>query len=311
VSLELGVTLPNMAFLEGREPLVRVARAAEELGFDSVWVSDHVVLPVETATPYPYSDAGMRAARPMAVADPIVSLGVAAGCTERVRLGTAVLVLPYRNPVLTAKMLASLDVLSGGRLVLGVGAGWLAEEFEVLRAPDFSLRGQIVEEWIALFRACWTEEQPSFAGRNYSFPAVDFRPQPAAHVPILVGGNSPPALRRAGTVADGWIGTSVTPAEARPAVVRVREHAEAAGRDPGELFFTCGYTLDVRDDGREDERHLVGSPEAIATRLRELEAAGLDSVELRLAPTRDSENPSLERALELMERFARDVRPLL
>ena len=309
--MEFGVTLPNMSFVDGREALIRVARAAEELGYDSVWVSDHVAMPVETATPYPYSDSGMKARRPMSVGDPIVALGVVAGCTERVKLGTAVLVLPYRNPLVTAKMLASLDVYSDGRLILGVGAGWLAEEFEALRAPAFTLRGKIVEEWIAIFRACWTEDLPSFEGPNYAFPAVNFRPQPARHIPILVGGNSAAALRRAATVGDGWIGTSVTPEEGAAAIADVRRHAEANGRNPEELRFASGYTLDVRDDGRTDDRHLVGSPEQVAEKIRTLEQVGIGSLDLRIAPLRDVDDPSLQRALELIDRFAADVRPLL
>jgi probable F420-dependent oxidoreductase len=309
--MEFGVTLPNMSFVEGREALVRVARAAEEQGFDSVWVSDHVAMPVETATPYPYSDKGMKAQRPMSVADPIVALSVVAGCTERIKLGTAVLVLPYRNPLLTAKMLSSLDVYSDGRLVLGVGAGWLAEEFDALRAPSFTLRGKIVEEWIEIFRTCWTQDVPSFDGPNYSFPAVAFRPQPARRIPILVGGNSPAALRRAATLGDGWIGTSVTPEEGTAALDEIRRCADANGRNPDELSFFCGYTLDLRDDGRTDERHLVGTPAQVAEKIHALEAIGLSSIDLRIAPLRDSDDPSLDRALELIERFTADVRPLL
>jgi probable F420-dependent oxidoreductase len=308
-TLRLGVQLPNLGLLEGREPLVRMSKAAEELGFDSLWTGDHVVLPVEIRSRYPYNRTGDYPNDSLVAFDALIALGVAAGCTERVQLGTSVLIVPIRNPLLLAKMLASLDVLSEGRVILGAGTGWLREEFEVLGAPDFAARGEVLEEWIAIMRACWSEDTPRFEGRHYSFPPVNFRPRPARPIPILLGGHSPAALRRVGRIGDGWFGTALPVEEVRTAIAEMREHARAAGRDPQQLVFACGYTVDIGGGEREHPRHLVGSPAGIAARLRELAAAGLDHIELRFAATRDPAGPSLERTLAQMETFAREVLP--
>lgn len=309
--MKLGVQLPAQSLLEGRDAVVGLARAAERLGFDSVWAPDHVVFPVERTSVYAYGRGDAYGGDPPPAYDALVVLALAAGCTERVELATGVLVLPQRNPLLLAKQVASLDALSGGRVVLGVGAGWLAEEQAALGAPPFAARGEATEEWIAILRACWTGERPSFAGRHYSFPPVHFRPRPLRRVPILVGGNSPAALRRAGRVGDGWFGTAVTVEEARVSIAAVRGYAEAAGRDPAALTLGCGYTALVGDEERDHPRHLLGTPAQVATRLRALRDAGFDHLELRLAPLRDPDDHSLARTLEQLERIAREVVPLV
>jgi probable F420-dependent oxidoreductase len=309
--VKLGVQLPAQALLEGREAVLAVARRAEELGFDSLWAPDHVVFPVESRSTYAYGRGDAYRDDPPPAYDALVVLALAAGCTERVELATGVLVLPQRNPLLLAKQVASLDALAGGRVVLGVGTGWLAEEQAALGAPPFAARGAVTEEWIAILRACWSAERPSFAGRHYAFPPVHFRPRPVRPVPILVGGNSPAALRRAGRVGDGWFGTAVTLEEARAAIAAVRRHAEAAGRDAAALTLGCGYTILVGDEERDHPRHLVGTPAQIAARLRALREAGLDHLELRPAPMRDPTDHSLRRTLAQLERIAGEVRPLL
>jgi len=307
--MKLGVQLPNLGLLEGREAFVRTARAAEELGYDSVWSGDHVVFPVESESAYPYHRGGAYSPDPLVAYDALIALAVVAGCTERVELGTGVLVLPQRNPLLTAKQLASLDVLSGGRVILGAGAGWLAEEFAALQAPDFRLRAEVLEEWVAILRACWTDDEPRFEGRHYRFDPVHFQPRPVRLIPILIGGNSPAALRRAGRIGDGWFGTAVTLAEAGASIAAVRSHAEQAGRDPDRLILGCGFTVSLTPDERDHARHLVGTPAQVAERVHALAQAGFDHVELRFAPMRDPAGPSLDRALEMVEAFAADVAP--
>jgi probable F420-dependent oxidoreductase len=230
------------------------AAALERAGFDSLWVSDHVVLPRTISSPYPFAPDG-RATFPTDTpfVDAMIALALAAGVTSRVRLGTAVLVLPQRNPVLVAKQAASIDVVSGGRFELGIGAGWLAEEFDALDAP-FERRGARMDEWIALLRACWTGAPPAFAGEFYSL-AEDLLclPAPVHEIPLLVGGHSRPALRRA-REAGGWLAQQ-----------------EADELDPAEL---AGF------DGRIVLRIVgsLGRPEVIAPRLRELEDAGVSEV---------------------------------
>lgn len=307
--MRLGVQLPNIGLLEGRDPYVRMARAAEELGYDSVWSGDHVVYPVDAASPYPYHAGGAYSPEPLVAYDALIVLAVAAGCTERVELGTGVLVLPQRNPLLTAKQLASLDSLSDGRVLLGVGAGWLAEEFEALAAPPFAERGAVLEEWIAILRACWSDEAPAFEGRHYRFDPVHFDPRPVRPIPVLVGGNSAAALRRAGRLGDGWWGTGLTLDETRAAVATVRQAAEAAGRDPRSLTLGMGVTVKLGAEEGDHPRHVLGTPAQAAERLRALRDAGLDHVELRFAPMRDPAGPSLERTLEMMATLAEAAFP--
>jgi probable F420-dependent oxidoreductase len=307
--VKLGVQLPNIGILEGREAFVRTARAAEELGYDSVWTGDHVVFPVESASAYPYHRGGAYSPDPLIAYDALIALAVVAGCTERVELGTGVLVLPQRNPLLLAKQLASIDSLSNGRLILGAGAGWLAEEFVALGAPDFALRSDVLEEWVAILRSCWTDDEPRFEGRHYRFDPIHFDPRPARPVPILIGGNSQAALRRAGRIGDGWFGTAVTLEEASASIAAVRRSAELAGRDPSLLTLGCGFTVNITATEGEHARHIVGTPAQVAERVRALAETGFDHVELRFAPMRDPGVPSLDRALAMIEQFAAEVMP--
>jgi alkanesulfonate monooxygenase SsuD/methylene tetrahydromethanopterin reductase-like flavin-dependent oxidoreductase (luciferase family) len=276
--VKLGVQLPNLGLLRGREAFVRTAQAAEALGYDSVWTGDHVVYPVESSSPYPYHRGGAYSPTPLVAYDALVVLSVVAGCT-------------------------------GGRVILGVGAGWLVEELEALDAPDPSRRGEVLEEWIAILRACWSDEVPRYDGRFYRFDPVHFDPLPARAVPILVGGNSRGALRRAGAIGDGWFGTAVTLDEARASIAAVRRHAEEAGRDPAALTVGAGYTVRITAEEREHERHLLGTPTQIAERVHALAEVGFDHIELRFAPMRDPGERSLEAALEMIEQFAEDVAP--
>src|SRR5271157_5537795 len=168
-------------------------------------IADHIVLPVESQSTYPYTLDGKHPS----VGDALETfsiLGVVAGATERLRLVTSVLVLPYRNPVLTAKMVASLDILSGGRVTLGAGAGWLKEEFEALNSPAFNARGAVTDEWITIFKQLWSQSPASFDGRFYRYSDIRCEPLPIQkpHPPIWVGGHSRAALRRTARHGDGW-----------------------------------------------------------------------------------------------------------
>ncbi len=211
--MRVGAKLPNSGALPAQRGIAQMAEELESSGFSSVWVSDHVVMPAVVRSRYPYAADG---AATWATDDPwydsIVALAMAAAVTDTVELGTAVLVLPQRNPVVLAKQLASLDRLAGGRVVLGVGAGWLAEEFAALATP-FESRGSRTDEWIDLLRSCWTGRPEALDGAHYQLPAdVVCEPTPARPIPILVGGMTPPALRRARRRGDGWL--AIQPADA-------------------------------------------------------------------------------------------------
>jgi len=204
--LRIGAKLPHTGDLAMRLGPARMAARLEEADFDSLWVSYHIVFPHETTSRYPFSADG-RVTWPLddAYLEPLVVLGAPAAATNRISLGTSVVIAPMRNPVLLAKQAATVDAIAGGRLVLGVGAGWLREEFEALDA-DFEARGEVLDEWISIARACWAGSAGPFQGKHYTLPGPIYcRPAPAGGIPILVGGMSRHALRRA-AAADGWLG---------------------------------------------------------------------------------------------------------
>src|SRR6266704_6764985 len=215
-----------------------LAQAAEAAGFDSIWTVEHVVVPHGYQSRYPYSDTGRMGSglEDFPVPDPLIWLAYIASATRTIKLGTAILILPQRNPVVTAKAAATLDHLAGGRrALLGIGVGWLAEEFATLGVP-FDDRGPRTDEYVAAMRALWTQERASFHGRFVSFQDVFCRPLPAARrIPIIVGGDTKAAARRAGRLGDGYF-------PARPASAELldemRRAAEAAGRNPGAIEIT-------------------------------------------------------------------------
>lgn len=312
--MKFGIKLANCERLPLTEGVGRMAVAAEQYGYDSVWVADHVVIPDDLTI-----DEAHKAANEFKEkqnADALMSLAFVAGMTKRVRLGTSVMVLPLRNPLLAAKMWATLDVLSGGRAILGTGVGWLAEEFERLHAPDFRKRGRVTDEWIRIFRSCWTDKSPQLQGDHYSFGPIHFSPQPAKPIPIWVGGNSAAALRRAGTLGDGWLGTRVGPAELPPSVKAIREAAESAGRDPSQLTIAVGLEADIFKPGAAKtakglfapmEKGLFGTTAELVDRVGVLKEAGVQHVELRFRTARDPAITTLEPTLEAMQQFAEEV----
>jgi probable F420-dependent oxidoreductase len=248
-----------------------MARALEAAGFDSLWVADHVVLPQTIDSHYPFAADG-RATWPSDApyVEALIALALAASVTERATLGTAVLVLPLRSPVMFAKQAASIDTASHGRLKLGVGAGWLEEEFDALNVP-FADRGPRTEEWIAIARDCWTGTPSAHESARYSLPAhVLMVPPPERSIPFLMGGHSKVALERAGRLTNGWLGQQSLPEidtdELRAAAALMREAATTAGRDPANLEVVLRV---VQSAGKADE---------VARQLPSLVAAGVDEV---------------------------------
>ena len=254
--MEIGVHLPHVGPLSSREALIDFARFAEERGFDSLWVSDHVVIPRKIASRYPYSPHGNFPIPPdLPFLEPLATLLFTAAVTQHARLGTTILVVPMRNPVITAKQLATLDVLSNGRLILGAGAGWMQEEFELLDVP-FEHRGARLDDYLRVIKALWTEDQPSYKGKYYSIDDIGFAPKPATkpHPPIWIGGHSARALRRAGELGDGWHAAYVGPEIVSKQYQDVRRYAEAAGRDPDSVALTVRTRLPLNDLDRTKEQ---------------------------------------------------------
>ncbi|MGB2694342.1 MAG: LLM class F420-dependent oxidoreductase [Dehalococcoidia bacterium] len=290
--MEIGLHLPHMGPLATREGLTGFARMAEERGFESLWVSDHVIIPRNLKSRYPYSRDGSFPLPPeLPMLEPLATLQFVAAVTERAKLGTTILVAPMRNPIVTAKQFASIDVLSSGRLIIGVGAGWMAEEFEMLGVP-FAKRGARLDEYIQLFNELYTKDEPSFHGTFWQIDEVGFAPKPVQkpHPPIWVGGHSAPALRRAGRHADAWHAAYVGPDLLRQQFQQVREHAEAAGRDPNSVELTVRTRLPLND------------PAAAVEQLQQLQELGVKHLVTEIF-TMD-----LERSGELMDVLAKDVR---
>jgi probable F420-dependent oxidoreductase len=246
--MRLGIALPNYGPLATPEALRRLAATAEEAGADSIWVSDHLVAPVDVRSIYPYERR--PDAQPGALGvieeffEPLTTLAVLAGSTTRVGLGVSAYVMPYRHPVVTAKQVATLDVLSGGRIVLAVGVGWLREEFEALGVP-FERRGRRTEEYLAVCRALWAGGEARYDGELIRLPPVRTGPRPAQrpHPPIWIAGNSPAAIGRAARIGDGWHAIDLRADEIRPAVRRLRAAAATHGRDPASLVVSLRTTV--------------------------------------------------------------------
>ena len=255
MAITFGCTLPSRGSLASPEILRSLAQRAEDLSFDSIWVSDHVILPREVESFYPYAADGVPTFTPdQPYYDPIATLNFLAGCTEKLRLGTHVLILPYRNPVVTAKMLATLDVLSGGRLTLGIGVGWMEEEFKALGLDNYEQRGEVSNEYIQLFKELWTQDSPEFQGNHYQISGSGFQPKPLQkpHPPIWIGGHTSPAIRRAAAFGDGWMPIGLRPPailepeELGDKITRLKDLTEREGRsrDAVSLCFSTDVMFD-------------------------------------------------------------------
>jgi probable F420-dependent oxidoreductase len=253
-----------------REVIDAVAVAAEAGGFRTLWVGEHVVMVDRGASRYPYAPDG-RIAVPADAdwLDPMIALSFAAAATRTIRLATGVLLVPEHNPVTLAKQAASLDLLSGGRLALGIGVGWSKEEFAALGIP-FERRGTRTDEYVSAMRTLWRDDPASFSGEFVEFADIRVNPKPVGdgRIPIIVGGNSDAALRRAARTGDGWYGFNLTsPAHARERITRLRALCETTGRDPSELDVAVALAYPPRPEDRDeltrlgvDELVLVAAP---------------------------------------------------
>jgi probable F420-dependent oxidoreductase len=269
--MRVGIHLPQWGPAATRDGVTAVARTIEEAGLDSAWVADHVVVPAQQGEDYPYAER-LPFKPEEGILEALAVLAFAAAATTRIRLGTSILVLPMRQTVMTAKVLATLDVLSGGRLAVGVGAGWWKAEFDALDAA-FARRGDHLDEQIAALRALWNEGTAAFAGSSVSFERLTCEPRPpqGARLPILVGGTGERALRRAGTLGDGWHATGAHAEGLAANHAKVRAFAERAGRDPESVPMSTSAVIPSDRD------------EALR-RLDRLASAGVSELVLSLPP---------------------------
>ena len=237
--MKFGIAFANSGAFSKPALMAHLATTAERCGFESLWTVEHVVVPVKH-TPYPGSkDGQMPGGDTVAIPDPLLPLAYVAAITKTIKLATGILILPQRHPIYTAKEVATLDLLSGGRAILGIGSGWMKEEFEAL-GIDFHRRGTMTDEAIVAMRALWSEGTSSFEGKHFKFGPLHSNPKPVRNnVPIHVGGHSPAAARRAGRYGDGFFPTVVNPEKLKPLFDLVRTEAQKAGRNPADIEFTC------------------------------------------------------------------------
>lgn len=255
--MKFGLAFANIGPFVEPDEAVALAQAAEAAGFESMWTVDHVVVPAGYQSKYPYDPSGkLPSGEATVFPDPLIWLAYVAARTSTLRLGTGILIVPQRNPLVLAKELATLDYLSGGRMILGAGIGWLEEEFEALGVP-FAGRGQRTEDAIGAMRALWSQEQPSYESSTTTFRNCFLRPQPpGGTIPVHVGGHSKAAAQRAGRIGDGFFPFGVTRDEMVSLMDIMRESAEEAGRDPATIEVTVQCNVTTGDEASAEAKTL-------------------------------------------------------
>ena len=306
--MKYGVFLPVSGRAASRKTLMQAAQQAESLGYDSVWAADRLVIPWKIDTAYPYSKESTFIVPPdRPFFDTMTCLAFLAGCTEKIHLGMSVMVLPYRHPLHWAKIATTIDQLSTGRLIMGVGVGWMEEEFAAMNAP-FKERGTISDEQLALLKQLWTEEHITFRGKYYNVDDIAFNPKPfqKPRVPIWVGGEGKYAQRRAARYGDAWFPyfVRITPVELAARFQYVREIASEAGRSPDELALACCLPIELTPkDAHQEEDYLKGSIEQVSDRLKMFQKAGVTHIGLQFMI------PHYPERQEQIERFAKEALP--
>ncbi len=290
--MRYGVAIPHANAFATPEAIRAMARAVEDIGFDSLWVSDHIIVPEGSGYIPEFMD------------EPLALLAYLAAETRHVKLGTSVLIVPYRDPVFTAKFLSTVDYLSNGRLIVGVGAGWLEQEFDALSVP-FAERGPRTDEYLRVYRNLWETETSTFEGRFKQYSGMRMFPKKAESrrgtIPLWVGGNGAASIRRAAELGDGWHPINLAPAEFGALVTTYRAQCEKFGRAPGPICLRHMPGGRTRPSG--DAWPLSGTPDEQAAELRAYAAAGLDELMLSV-PAR-----SLDELLGMLRRFMREVAP--
>ena len=307
--MKFGVFLPVSGRAASRTTLMQAAQQAESLGYDSVWSADRIIIPWEIKTTYPYSKEATFIVPPdRPFFEPLTCLAFLAGCTEKIMLGMSVMVMPYRHPLYWAKIATTIDQLSTGRLIMGVGVGWMQEEFAAMDAP-FKKRGQVSDEQLRLLDKIWNEEHISFHGQHYNFDDIAFSPKPfqTPRIPIWVGGEGKLAQRRAGTYGDAWFPyfVRITPKELAARFENVRRAARQAERDPDRITFACCLPIELTaEDAPQEEDYLKGSTQQVAAALKKFREVGVVHIGLQFMI------PHYPERQEQIERFATEVLPV-
>ena len=316
--MKYGFSIPNRGPNASPENLATIVGKAEELGYYCGSTGDHIVVPANIASRYPYTEGGeFPGATSGESMEQITLLAYLAGITQKLKLVTGVIIVPHRNPLLAAKALATLDVLSQGRLVVGIGAGWMKEEFQALDLPPFEERGAVTDEYIQAFKELWASDTPTFEGKYCRFSDISFLPKPVQkpHPPIWVGGESPRAIRRTAELADGWypIGSNPdfpmgTPDQLAAGIKRLAARATRAGRDPSEIeVIYRSPNFEIRKSSSGTRNPFTGTASEIAADIRQYEELGVDYLLVDFFRI----TSSFEEALQRMEEMATQVWPLV
>ena len=303
MAMKLGFQLPNIGPVGGPESIIRVARRAEELGYDSLWVTERLIYPVQPQSPYPATPDGSLPEEFKTVIDPLHALTFAAAHTSRISLGTSVLVMSYRNPLLLAKSLTAVDVLSGGRLKLGMGQGWSKDEHDATGVSMGDRAGR-ADEVIEVLKAIWTTDPVEYHGQFFQIPRSHIDPKPVQkpHPPIYLAAYTPAAMKRIATMADGWYPAGV-PAEGMAQMMEgIRGMAREAGRNPSDLKLVVRANLHVSPEPLGEGRWIFsGSLEEVKSDIKATRDIGAD--ELLFDPTFSPDGASTETFLNPMERM--------
>ena len=309
--MEYGVFLPVSGRACSREGLMHAVQKAEEFGFTSVWAADRIIIPWTIDTSYDYSWSGSFIVPPeKPFLEPLTTLAFLAGCTENLKLGVSVLVMTYRDPVYWAKVAATIDWLSKGRFILGVGIGWMKEEFAALGRSDmFRERAKIAAEQLEVARNLFSAEHCTFKGEHYDYDDISFYPKAydeSSPIPIWCGGEAKGAQRRAGKYGDAWFPyfARVTPEELANRYGNVRQAAEEAGRNPDDVKLNCCLSLQITDEPVDQEPDILrGTPEQVVEGLAKFHEVGAQHIALQFLVGRYPER------LEQMQRFSEEVLP--
>jgi probable F420-dependent oxidoreductase len=308
--MEFGVFLPVSGRATGRDTVSDAAQRAERWGFAAVWAAERIVIPWEIETAYPYAEGAQFIVPPdRPFLESLTTLAFLAGRTETIRLGVSVIVLPYRHPLHWAKVATTIDTLSEGRFILGVGVGWMVEEFRALGA-SFEDRGAVSDEQLEVLRRLLDDERCGYEGRFYRFRDIAFYPKSyqKPRIPVWVGGEGKRARRRTALYGDAWFPyfVRITPRELAARFDDVRTLAAEHGRDPDQISFNCNLPIVVTGEPvPQEEDRLRGTPEQLAAALRRFGDVGVEHLALQFMVPRYPER------LEQMERFAAEVLPQL
>lgn len=313
--MQFGLSVPHRGPLANPQAIRAIAESAEALGYDVLTISDHIVVPRQIDSKYPYSpDGGWAGGADGMCFEQLSLLNYVAGITSKARLLTSIMVIPHREPIFTAKALATADQLSGGRVELGIGTGWMREEFELLQTPEFMERGAVTDEYIRAFKTLWTEENPSFEGKYTRFKNIFFEPKPLqpGGPKVWVGGESGRALRRLASLGDVWYpiagGNPKAPLDTLAAydaaLAKLRQAAEKAGRDPASIglaYSAMAHSEQEQQSSDGGRMLMTGSAAARQDDVAALAERGLSTMIVNVAAG------SVERALEKQQAFAADV----